>query len=221
MMGKMKVEEVTQTPGLDNLYLMTSGTKVPNPSELISSKTVTELIRQMRADYEIVLIDAPPVLATTDATVWSSKVDGVVIVYQVGRVARGALLRAKSQMDNVKAQMLGIVLNGLKIELSSDFTYQDKYNYYYGDSDKKMKPKTIMEKLMSLLPGSFAETVKNYSDRFKSKKDSDNKKPARIITKEEGKGKFRWLNIMILIFAVLCLGGRRFVYDGLSATIIP
>ena len=206
MMGKMNVEEVTQTPGLDNLYLMTSGTKAPNPAELISSKTVTELIEKMRAAYEFVLIDAPPVLAATDATVWSSKVDGVIIVYQVGRVARGALMRAKSQLDNVKAQMLGIVLNGLKIDLSPDFTYQDKYNYYYGDSAKQKKPKTIMEKLTSLLPGSFVETVKNYSDRFKSKKDGDNKKPARIITHEAGEGKFRWLKIAILVFAVLCLG---------------
>lgn len=206
MMGKMNVEEVTQTPGLDNLYLMTSGTKAPNPAELISSKTVAELIGKMRAAYDFVLIDAPPVLAATDATVWSSKVDGVVIVYQVGRVARGALMRAKSQLDNVKAQMLGIVLNGLKIDLSPDFTHQDKYNYYYGDSAKKNKPKTIMEKLMSRLPDSLAVTVKNYSDRFKGKKDSDNKKPARVITREEDEGKFRWLKITILVFAVLCLG---------------
>ncbi len=206
MMGKMNVDEVTQTAGLDNLYLMTSGTKPPNPAELISSKTVAELIRQMRAAYDIVLIDAPPVLAATDATIWSSKVDGVVMVYQVGRVARGALMRAKSQLDNVKAQMLGIVLNGLKIEISPDFTYQDKYNYYYGDSAKKNKPKTIMEKLTSLLPGSFVETLKNYSDRFKSRKGSDTAEPTRIITQEAGKGKFRWLKITILVFALLCLG---------------
>ena len=194
MMGKMNVDEVTQTPGLDNLYLMTSGTKAPNPSELISSKTVAELIRQMRDAYDIVLIDAPPVLAATDATVWSSKADGVIIVYQVGRVARGALKRAKSQLDHVKAQMMGIVLNGLKAEISPDFTSRDKYNYYYGDSDKTTKRRTIMEKMMSLLPGNFAETVKKLFE-----------KPASVITGDAGKGKFRWLKIMILIFAVLFL----------------
>ncbi|MCX5880672.1 MAG: polysaccharide biosynthesis tyrosine autokinase [Deltaproteobacteria bacterium] len=220
MMGKMNVEEVTKTPGLDNLYLMTSGSKVPNPSELISSKTVTDLIQKMRADYEFVLIDAPPVLATTDAAVWSSKVDGVVIVYQVGRIARGALLRTKAQMDNIKAHMLGVVLNGLKIELSSDFTHLDKYNYYYGDSDKNLKPETIMEKLTALLPGSSAETLKTYSNRFKSKKDSDNRKPARIITKEDGKGKFRWLNIMILVFAVFSLAAGVLYMVGMSANTI-
>ncbi len=215
MMGKMNVDEVTQTPGLDNLYLMTSGTKPPNPAELISSKAVTELIGQIRAAYDIVLIDAPPVLAATDATVWSSKVDGVVIVYQVGRVARGALMRAKSQLDNVKAQMLGIVLNGLKIDISPDFTYRDKYNYYYGDSAKKKKPKTIMGKLTALLPGSIAEKVKNYSDRFKSGKDSDNKKPARIITQGADTEKAIWLKIIMLVFAVLCLGAGVLYVMGL------
>jgi polysaccharide biosynthesis transport protein len=220
MMGKMNVEEVTQTPGLDNLYLMTSGTKKPNPAELISSMAVTDLIRQVRDAYDIVLIDAPPVLAATDATVWSSKVDGVIIVYQVGRVARRALMRAKAQLDNVKAQMLGIVLNGLKIEISPDFTYQDKYNYYYGDSDKKMQPKTILEKLTSLLPGGFAETVKGFINRFKDKKDNDSNKPARIITKEEGAGKFRLLKIIILIFAIFSLVAGVLYMMGLSTDTI-
>ncbi len=217
MMGKMSVDEVTQTPGLDNLYLITSGTKKPNPAELIASKTVTELIRQMRAAYDIVLIDAPPVLAATDATVWSSKVDGVVMIYQVGRVARGALMRAKSQLDNVKAQMLGIVLNGLKIEISPDFTYQDKYNYYYGDSDKQKKPKTIREKLIALLPGSVAETVKTFLVRFQGKKtEGGNKKPDRIITKEGDSGNRRWLKITMLVFAVLCLGAGVLYMAGFS-----
>lgn len=192
MMGKMTVDEVTQTPGLDNLYLMTSGTKAPNPAELIASKTLTELIRQMSAAYDTVLIDAPPVLAATDATVWSSKVDGVVIVYQVGRVARGALMRAKSLLENVKARMLGIVLNGLKIEISPDFTYQDKYDYYYGDADKKKKPLTVRERLLALLPARFPEILKRNSDRFKQEKKNDNSKSVDIAIEKAGKGKGVW-----------------------------
>jgi capsular exopolysaccharide synthesis family protein len=212
MMGKMKVDEVTQTPGLDNLYLMTSGTKTPNPAELISSKTVTDLLQQIRDTYDIVLVDAPPVLAATDATVWSSKVDAVVMVYQVGRVARGALKRAKSQLDHVKAKMLGIVLNGLKIEISPDFTYQDKYNYYYGDTSKKRQQKTLMEKLTALMPDSFAERVKKFFDVFKRKGDTNTKRVAKkkkpgpvVVNKAAGKEKPKWWKIMILVFAVLCL----------------
>lgn len=72
-----------------------------------------------------------------------------------------------------------------------------------------------MEKLMSRLPGGFAETVKSYSDRFKSRKDSDTEEPARIITQESGEGKFRWLKITILVFAVLCLGAGVLYLMGL------
>jgi capsular exopolysaccharide synthesis family protein len=148
MMGKMSVEDVTKTPGLDNLYILTSGTSAPNPAELIGSKSVNDLIAVFRKEYDMVLIDAPPVLAATDATIWSGMVDGVILVYQVGRAARGALKRAKAQLDNVKAQILGIVLNGLKADISPDFTYQDKYDYYYGGygHDKKKK-KTLMQKV--------------------------------------------------------------------------
>ena len=148
MMGKMSVEDVTKTPGLDNLYILTSGTNAPNPAELIGSKSVNELMAVFRNEYDMVLVDAPPVLAATDATIWSGMTDGVILVYQVGRAARGALRRAKAQLDNVKAQVLGIVLNGLKADISPDFTYQDKYDYYYGGygHDKKKK-KTFAQKV--------------------------------------------------------------------------
>ncbi len=148
MMGKMSVEDVTKTPGLDNLYILTSGTSAPNPAELIGSKSVSDLIAIFRKEYDMVLIDAPPVLAATDATIWSGMADGAILVYQVGRAARGALKRAKAQLDNVKAQILGIVLNGLKADISPDFTYQDKYDYYYGGygHDKKKK-KTVTQKV--------------------------------------------------------------------------
>lgn len=148
MMGKMSVEDVTKTPGLDNLYILTSGTSAPNPAELISSKSVGELMAVFRREYDMVLIDAPPVLAATDATIWSGMADGVILVYQVGRAARGALKRAKAQLDNVKAQILGIVLNGLKADISPDFTYQDKYDYYYGGyGHDKRKKKTLTQKV--------------------------------------------------------------------------
>ncbi len=83
------------------------------------------------------IIDAPPVLAATDAAIWGTKADGVIIVYQVGKIARGALKRAKAQIDNVKARIIGVVLNGLKAEISPDFEYHDKYYYYYGSERKK------------------------------------------------------------------------------------
>ena len=140
MMGKMGMEDIMTTPGIDNLSIITSGTVPPNPSELLNSPRMPALLAQLKEKFDIVLIDTTPILPATDAAILGSKADGVVIVYQVGKIARGSLKRAKVQMDNVKAKVLGIVLNGLKPEVSLD--YQDyRYESYYAYGAEHAEPK--------------------------------------------------------------------------------
>ncbi|HEY5498633.1 MAG TPA: polysaccharide biosynthesis tyrosine autokinase, partial [Syntrophales bacterium] len=149
MMGRMSIEEIMKTPGMDNLHIITSGTYSPSPSEIINSRAIGEFMNNIRKEYDMVLIDAPPVLAATDAALWSSRVDGTALVYQVGKVARGALRRSKVSLENLKANVIGVVLNGLKAEISPDFGYQDYYYYYYGREktpvplSKKIKDKIL------------------------------------------------------------------------------
>jgi capsular exopolysaccharide synthesis family protein len=144
MMGKMSIEDIMKTPGLDNLHIITSGTYSPNPAELINSKAIGEFMDSIREEYDVVVIDAPPVLAATDAALWSSHVDATVMVYQVGKIARGALKRSKVSLENLNAHVIGVVLNGLKAEISPDFGYQDYYYYYYG---REKTPATLHEKI--------------------------------------------------------------------------
>jgi capsular exopolysaccharide synthesis family protein len=162
MTGKMTMDELMVTPGLDNLYIMTCGTIAPNPSELVSTRINTDVINESHEEYDFVIIDAPPVLAATDAAVWGTKADGIVIVYQVGKIARGALKRAKAQLDNVKARIIGVVLNGLKAEISPDYEYHDKYYYYYGSERKKTL--TLGERILS-----WQELGKKYVKNFPGK----------------------------------------------------
>jgi capsular exopolysaccharide synthesis family protein len=137
MMGKMPVEEFLATPGMDNLNIMTCGKIPPNPSEISNSRQMSELINQMRAEYDVIILDTAPVLQATDTALLSSKVDGVVLVYQVGRIARASLKRAKAQLENVKAHVLGVVLNGLKAEASRDYSAYHYGGYYgYGAEEK-------------------------------------------------------------------------------------
>ncbi len=136
--GKMSIEDIMKTPGMDNLNIITSGTYSPNPAEILNSKAIGEFINRVRNEYDVVLIDAPPVLAATDAALWSSRVDGSVLVYQVGKIARGALKRSKISLENLKANVLGVVLNGLKAEISPDFG--EDYYYYYYRQDKAALP---------------------------------------------------------------------------------
>ena len=139
MMGKIKMEDLLAIPGMDNLHIITSGSTPPNPAELLSFRRMDDFISQVREQYDVVIFDSAPVLPVADAVVLGSKVDGVLLVYRVGKIGRGALRRAKVQMDSVKARVLGVVLNGLRPEVSPDFQGY-KYGRYYGYGQEEEIP---------------------------------------------------------------------------------
>ena len=88
-------------------------------------------------------MDAPPLVSTADALVLAIEADGVVLTYRVGKVARGILKRVKTQLEQVNANIVGVVLNGVKAEISPDFEELQRYKYYsyYGEEGKKSKRK--------------------------------------------------------------------------------
>lgn len=130
MLGKMTIEEISLTPGMDNLSIIPCGPVPPNPTEVAESSKMKDFINQAREKYDVVLLDSAPILTASDAAIMSSYVDGVIMVYQVGKVARGALRRAKTQLEGVKAKVMGVVLNGVRPEISTDYDTL-KYGYYY------------------------------------------------------------------------------------------
>ena len=132
MTGDMGMEEAMANPGLEHLSVITSGTIPPNPSELLSRPRVGELVEQLKQEYDMILFDSAPIIPATDAAVLASKLEGMVLVYQVGQVARGTLKRAKVQMDNVRTKVFGVVLNELRAEVSPDFQDMERYKYKYG-----------------------------------------------------------------------------------------
>lgn len=141
--GKLGMNDIILEPGIDNLHIITCGAIPPNPSELLNSDSMDDFIRDVRKEYDIVLFDCAPTLPATDSAVLGRKVDGVVFVYAVGKVSRGALKRAKSQMDNVKARVIGVVLNGIRSDTSADFhDYKYKEYYYYTDEQEQLNEKT-------------------------------------------------------------------------------
>ncbi len=142
MMGKMGMEDITTTaPGINNLNIITSGLIPPNTSELLNSSRMNEILAQVKDSYDIALIDSSPVLPTTDAVIVATKADGVVMIYQVGQVARGALKRAKTQLENAKATVIGVVLNGLKPETGKDYKDYGYYGYFHGyGSEEREEP---------------------------------------------------------------------------------
>jgi Mrp family chromosome partitioning ATPase/uncharacterized protein involved in exopolysaccharide biosynthesis len=136
MLGHLGLENILSTPGFDNINIITSGTSPHNPSEFLNSMRMKEQIRVWQDHYDLIIFDAPPALPVTDAIILGSKIDGVIIVYQVGKIARSALKRAKLLLENAQAKVLGVVLNAIKAEISPDF-YQFSYSLYryYGHEE--------------------------------------------------------------------------------------
>jgi len=98
----------TETP---RLQVLTSGSLPPNPAELLGSPQMADLIAQLKAEFDVVLLDAPALLAVTDAATLAPLVDGVVLVVGRSRVRREAVRAARRQLENVKAKLIGVVVN--------------------------------------------------------------------------------------------------------------
>lgn len=139
MLGDMGVDNVMRTPGLDQLDIITAGRTALNSADLLSSPSMEGLLVEARKEYDMVVVDISPMLHTTDATTLASKVDGIVIVYRIGAVVRGALKRVKTNLENVGGKVLGVVLNGVHGELSSDYSKykMDKYYTYSSEEEEE------------------------------------------------------------------------------------
>lgn len=116
-------EEAMKSPplmetGVENLQLLSSGPLPPNPAELLASRRMEEIIRRLTEEAEIVLFDAPPAVAVTDAIVLASKVDGVLLVISAGQTKREMARRAKDLLEKVNARIVGSVLNNAQVDVS-------------------------------------------------------------------------------------------------------
>ncbi len=97
--------------GVDNLWLLSSGPLPPNPADILGSRKMEQVIAALKARADVVLFDAPPVVAVTDAAVLGTKVDGVLLVVCAGRTRREHAQRAKELLERVHVRIVGAVLN--------------------------------------------------------------------------------------------------------------
>lgn len=106
-----EIEEVPlQETGVDNLWLLASGPKPPNPADMLGTKRIDELITRLVEQYDIVLFDAPPVTAVTDAAILGVKVDGVLLVINAGKTRRDQAERAKELLEKANVRIIGAAL---------------------------------------------------------------------------------------------------------------
>jgi capsular exopolysaccharide synthesis family protein len=140
LIGKGVLDALIRTTDIPNLYILPAGQIPPNPSEVLGSQRMKELVAELSRRFEMVFFDSPPVVAVTDAAVLSRNTDGVVLVVQSGATDREAVARAKTLLGNVQANLLGLVLNNIRIE-STYGSYHYRYYYHYYDSEDGKKRK--------------------------------------------------------------------------------
>jgi Mrp family chromosome partitioning ATPase/uncharacterized protein involved in exopolysaccharide biosynthesis len=133
IIGEMKFEDITRTPGIENISIIPAGHPPSNPAEVLGSKEITNFIEQFKSRFDAVIFDTPPVLLVTDANILAPKMDCVVVVYEIGRTSREALVRTKIQLESVGAKIAGVVLNNTRTQtenIASYPYYHYKYRYY-------------------------------------------------------------------------------------------
>jgi non-specific protein-tyrosine kinase len=100
--------------GVANLRLLPAGQQPPNPAEILGSNLMRELVEKLKEEADYVFFDAPPLLAVTDAAVLATKLDAVLLVLKAGKTRRDDAKEAKEQLEKVRANILGVVLNNVK-----------------------------------------------------------------------------------------------------------
>ena len=135
---EIEIETVIRKNVAPNLDVLPSGPVPPNPSELLGSVKMETILKAAAAKYDYVFLDMPPVLPVTDATVMSSKVDGIILVLSSGDISPEEAKQTKTQLIQGGANILGVVLN--KVSIRHRYGYNYNYYYYYEDqhdSDRK------------------------------------------------------------------------------------
>jgi len=119
--------------GVENLFLLPAGNLPPNPSELLGSKRMSFLLSNLKKRFDTLIIDSPPILPASDATLLAPQTDGVVLVVKSGMMNREMVKKAVEQLRLSQANLLGVVLNAVDTKREGYYRYYHKYySKYYG-----------------------------------------------------------------------------------------
>ncbi|WP_176344449.1 polysaccharide biosynthesis tyrosine autokinase [Priestia aryabhattai] len=117
--------QAVQESEIPHLSVLTSGPIPPNPSELLASAQMAELLKEMKKQFDMIIFDTPPILAVADAQILANQVDGTILVVSSAKTEKDAALKSKELLSNAQGKLLGVVLNNRKVE-------EGNYYYYYG-----------------------------------------------------------------------------------------
>lgn len=158
----MLEDVILQTP-VDNLYFMPSGILPADAAGILNSRRMSELIQDVKQRFDLVLVDSPPILGVSDASVLASEVDLTMIVVQHRKLPRNMLLRVKQAVENVGGNVIGVVLNNVDIRSDSQYQYYTSYYTYYAPAESQAGPSPSIASTPTKTP---AGTGGNDSDLY-------------------------------------------------------
>lgn len=138
----MLEDVILQTP-VDNLYFMPSGILPADAAGILNSRRMSELIQDVKQRFDLVLVDSPPILGVSDASVLASEVDLTMIVVQHRKLPRNMLLRVKQAVENVGGNVIGVVLNNVDVRSDSQYQYYTSYYTYYAPAESHISVEPI------------------------------------------------------------------------------
>ena len=128
------LEDVILKTPVDNLFFMPSGILPTDAAGILNSRRMSELIQDVKERFDLVLVDSPPILGVSDASVLASEVDLTMIVVQHRKLPRNMLIRVKQAVENVGGHVMGVVLNNVDVRSDSQYQYYTSYYTYYAPS---------------------------------------------------------------------------------------
>ena len=123
LIEKNNIENYIKTTEIDNLHVLTAGVIPPNPSEILASKAMKDLLNDLKQIYDYIFIDTPPIGIVMDAGTLANKVDASILVVKSNGVEFKQLEETKRKLDAVNANIIGVVLNAYKSEKDNNYYY--------------------------------------------------------------------------------------------------
>lgn len=132
--GKCTLEETYCETDIENLFMIFAGPVPPNPSELLGSANFDHMLSEVREQFDMVIIDTPPLGSVIDGAIAAKNCDGVVLVIAKGETSYRFALKVKEQLQRAGCHILGCVLNKVDMSKSAKYSYYGKYyGKYYGE----------------------------------------------------------------------------------------
>ncbi len=145
LINKVEPEEAVRRLENHQAYVLPCGTLPPNPSEILDSQKMRDLLARFKKEYDLIILDSPPLIAITDSLVLSNEVDGVCLVIKSGRTHRDMAMKAKRLLESARARIIGTILNDVNLKKVYGY-YQDYYSYYT-KHQKNPKRSGVVEKI--------------------------------------------------------------------------